>query len=375
MSDEIALTAGAPLPGLPSGWRPFRIARVADESSVIRSFYLEPADGGALDPALAGQHLPIRLTLPEGGEPIIRTYTISCAPVTGHYRISVRKLGLASSHLHDAVGQGSIIGAKTPAGDFVIDDTATHAAVLVAAGVGITPLLAMLSHLVAGEAAGRPMRPVTLFYAARSVEERAFDEEIAKLCAIAGSKLRVVRLLQQTDGAVEGRDYEEAGVLQSAIFARYLGFGRHDFYMCGPPPFMQAIYTALRDLGVADSAIHAEAFGPASLIRTSDDPAPAVALQQAAHADETVLFNPSGTVAVWSPGSGSLLELAEAAGLSPEFGCREGACGACKTRLVAGQVAYLRTTSAAHGADEVLICSAVPAARAQGEPELVLALK
>lgn len=87
-----------------------------------------------------------------------------------------------------------------------------------------------------------------------------------------------------------------------------------------------------------------------------------------------VTYQPTGTEANWTPGAGSLLELAEAAGLKPEFGCREGACGACKSKLVQGEVAYFRTTSAAHGADEVLICSAVPAACAAGDASLVIAL-
>ncbi|OQW44430.1 MAG: hypothetical protein A4S16_03875 [Proteobacteria bacterium SG_bin6] len=372
MLDEIQ--APTSLPDLPPGWRPFRIARVADESSVIRSFYLEPADGGGLDPAAAGQHLPIRLTIPGSDDPVIRTYTISCAPVAGYYRLSVRKLGLASTYLHELAAPGTIIGAKPPAGDFIIDDQAAHPAVLVAAGVGITPLLAMLSHLVAGEGAGRPMRPVTLFYAARSIEERGFDAELAALAARASGKLRLVRVLQLTDGTEAGRDYEESGFLRSELFPRYLGFGRHDFYLCGPPPFMQAVYGALRALGVADSAIHAEAFGPASLIRTGDAAAPLASRPVAATGEEVVTFNPTGTQAHWKPGDGSLLELAEAKGLKPDYGCREGACGACKCKLVAGQVAYFRETSAAHDPDEVLICSAVPASRGVGSPAVVLAL-
>ena len=196
MQDGTHATSNPGAADLPDGWRPFRIARVVDESSVIRSFYLEPADGRALAGAEAGQHLPIRLTMPGSADPVIRTYTISCAPVAGHYRISVRKLGLASTHLHEHLGPGAIIGAKPPAGNFIIDDQARHPAVLVAAGVGITPLLAMLGHLVAGEVAGRPMRPVILFYAARSAGERAFDAELGALSAQAGGKLRLVRILQ-----------------------------------------------------------------------------------------------------------------------------------------------------------------------------------
>lgn len=372
MPDQVQLSEM--LPDLPAGWRPLRVARVADESSVIRSFYLEPVDGGPLQPAAAGQHLPIRLDIPGADGPVIRTYTISGASITGHYRLSVRKLGLASTYLHEQATLGTIIGAKPPAGDFIIDDQAQHTAVLVAAGVGITPMLAMLHHLVAGEVAGRPMRPAVLFYAARSLAERAFDAELAVLREQSGGKLRLVRLLQISDGAEAGRDHDETGFLDASMFQRHLSFGRHDFYLCGPPPFMQAAYGALRGLGVADGAIFAEAFGPASLQRTADSAAPMAPRPVPATGPAMVTYQPTGTEANWTPGAGSLLELAEAAGLKPEFGCREGACGACKSKLVQGEVAYFRTTSAAHGADEVLICSAVPAACAAGDASLVIAL-
>ena len=359
---------------LAPGWRPFRIAEIANESSVIRSFYLEPADGLPIDPVAAGQHLPIQLHIPDQADPVMRTYTISHAPIEQRYRISVRKLGLASSHLHDAMQVGDMIAAKPPAGDFVIDARQRHHAVLVAAGVGITPMLTMLGHLVAGQQDGKPMRPVTLFYAAHSIDQRAFDSELAELCALAGNRLTLVRILAQSDGAHPGVDYDECGFIGPELFRRYLGFDRHDFYLCGPPPFMQAVYTGLRDLGVADNFIHAEAFGPASLTRTSDAPPPPKPQPLPADGEEPVLFDPSATQAIWRPGAGTLLELAESAGLKPEFGCRAGACGACKTRLRAGAVAYVRQTSAAHGPDEILICSAVPAARGPDDEPLVLLL-
>lgn len=357
-----------------SGWRPLRIVRIEHESSVIRSFHLEPVDGGALAVADAGQHLPIRLSIAGEVAPVLRTYTLSNAPNDRAYRISVRRLGLASSHLHAIMRVGDILYAKPPAGSFVVDTAARHRAVMVAAGVGITPLLAMLAHLVAGEEAGQAMRPVTFFYAAHSVEERAFDAELAELQARAGDKLTLIRLLSQTGGAELGRDYEEGGFMQAAVFHRHLGFERKDFYMCGPPPFMQAVYSTLREAGVADRHIHAEAFGPASLVRTGDTPECTGPAKFPSSASERVRFAPSDVDAVWNPGDGSLLELAEAAGLTPDYGCRVGACGACKSRLVSGEVAYIRQTSAAHGENEVLICSAVPAERGGGGAPVVIAL-
>jgi hypothetical protein len=129
-------------------WQNLAITQIVDESAAIRSFYLKPADGTGLVPHLAGQHLPIRLHLPGMDKPILRTYTLSAAPSDGLYRISVRRDGLASTHLHDAARLGDVIEARTPAGAFTIDAHATRPAVLLGGGVGITPLLAMLRHVV-----------------------------------------------------------------------------------------------------------------------------------------------------------------------------------------------------------------------------------
>ena len=144
--------------------------------------------------------------------------------------------------------------------------------------------------------------------------------------------------------------------------------------MCGPPGFMQAVYDALTSHGVADHRIFAEAFGPASLKRQVETRSFAPKAEPSTIPVD-VVFNAAGDHGVWEPGAGSLLEIAESSGLTPEFGCREGACGACKTPLVAGAVAYFRETSAAHSDNEVLICSAVPAATADGSANtLVLAI-
>lgn len=358
-------------------WLPLVVTKIVEESAVIKSFYLRALDGRPVRPRAAGQHLPIRFLIPGDPSPTIRTYTISSDPSADGYRISVRKLGTGSSYLHDAINVGDMIEARAPAGAFTIDAEQQHPVVLIAAGVGVTPMIAMLGHLVVeAERTGR-MRPVTMFYAARSKAERAFDGELAALGARAPLPIRFVRLLQLTDDALEGPDFEERDTIHADLFRKYLGFDRYDFFLCGPPGFMQAVYGMLRDLGVADDRIFAEAFGPASLSRTPDSSgAPAAAPAQPADGPVRVVFNQRGAEAIWSPGQGSLLEFAEASGLTPEFGCREGACGACRTKLVSGRVAKLRETSALHAADEVLLCSSVPARAALGEAnELVLAIR
>lgn len=357
-----------------SEWRPFCVTQIAVESAVIKSFYLEPADGEAIAPHRAGQHLPIRMTQPGGQPPLLRTYTVSVAPSAQQLRISVRKLGAGSSHLHDAIKVGDIIDCRAPGGDFIIDTAPAHSVVMVAAGVGITPVLAMISHLVdEGEQTGA-MRPTTLFYAARTKAERGFDGELDRLRQRSNGKLTIIRLLQDPYDAVIAADYDVQGIVSAGVLEKYLSFQLYDFYLCGPPGFMQAVYEMLTSHGVADHRIYAEAFGPASLKRQVETRS-SWPKAEPATVPVDVVFNTKGDQSTWTPGAGSLLELAEASGLTPEFGCRVGACGACKTNLVAGTAAYFRETSAAHADNEVLICSAVPAASADGSiNRLVLGL-
>lgn len=344
---------------LATQWRPFRVTRIVDESAVIRSFYLEPADGAGLVSHKAGQHLPIRLTMTGQANPVRRTYTLSTAPSDDCYRISVRRQGLASTYLHDDVGVGDTIEARTPAGDFTIDAGERRPAVLIAAGVGVTPLLAMLRHLVYEGLRKRRVRPTTVFYAARTRADRAFDTELAGLVADAKGSVRLVRVLGD---AVDAADCDVVGRIDMALLRKTLGFDDHDFYVCGPAGFTQAIYDGLRDLNVADARVHAEAFGPSALRRRTDaafGDAPPKRLPSTGSV--AVTFAESGKEARWNPDGGSLLELAEARGLAPDYSCRSGSCGTCRTRIIAGAVAYPVPPSAQVGVDEALICCAVPA--------------
>jgi ferredoxin-NADP reductase/predicted pyridoxine 5'-phosphate oxidase superfamily flavin-nucleotide-binding protein len=356
-----------------TSWRPFRIARIVDESSVIRSFHLEPADGKGILAHAAGQHLPIRVRPDPSAEPVLRTYTLSTAPSDGFYRISVKRQGLVSNHLHDDLAVGNVIEARAPAGSFVIDPFETRPAVLLAAGVGITPMLAMLRSIVFEGLRKRRVRPTFLFIAARSLAERAFDAEIAALVAQAEGAVRVIRVLEMTEGAEPGVDFDAEGRIGADLLRRTLPFDAHDFYLCGPPPFMQGLYDQLSDIGVPDARLHAEAFGPAALKRR--EPEGVDALPPVAAKLMPVAFAKSGKEARWEANAGTLLDLAEARGLTPNFGCRGGSCGTCAVRVIAGKVTYPKRPSAKVDGDHALICCAVPAApEAGGGDRLILEL-
>jgi hypothetical protein len=347
-------------------WRRFRIKEIAEESRTIRSLHLEPADGAGVIPNLPGQHLPVRVTPPGAAGPTIRNYTLSVAPSDGAYRISVKRDGLVSDHLHDLV-VGDTIEARAPAGSFTIDAAEKRPAVLLAAGVGITPMLAMLRHVVYEGARKRRTRSTWLFYSAHTKAERAFDQEIASLVAAASGAVKFVRLLGDPAGAVVGVDYDEEGRIGVELLKSRLPFDDYDFYMCGPAGFMQSVYDGLRDLQVGDGRIHAETFGPSGLARRQDEGAPRAPARTVATDPSRVVFVRSAKEARWTPRAGTLLDLAESRGLTPAFSCRRGSCGSCAAKILQGAVAYDSPPTFDVSQGQALICCAKPAETADNE--------
>ena len=356
-------------------WRPLRVTRIVDESASIRSLYLEPADAGGWPVFAAGQHLPLRLTIAEHAQPLIRTYSLSSAPADGFLRISVKRQGLASGYLHEHVKVGSLLEAKAPRGQFVLDPEQRRPLVLLAAGVGITPLLSMLREVAYQNRRLRRRRVVWLIQSARQLAELAFSRELQELQQQAGDTLQWLRVLSQPEAEVqEGRDFDLHGRITVELLKTVLPFDDYDFVMCGPSGFTQALYDGLRDLNISDGRLHAETFGPSSLQRRPDQAGPAQDWPAAATGAVPVLFQHSAKEARWLPESGSLLELAESRGLTPEFSCRGGTCGTCRTRIVSGQVTYPQPPASPPAAGEALICCAVPAASVGSPQPLVLEL-
>lgn len=339
-------------------WRRFRIERIVEESSTIRSLHLAPIDEQALIPHLAGQHLPILIR--DAKNTIRRSYTISSGPADGFYRLSVKREGRASTLLH-TMQEGDEIEALAPVGAFTIDAMErSRPAVLLAAGIGITPLLSMLHDVVQSGERTRYRRPVWLFRSSRTSYERAFDREISEMVARSEGTVQDVRVIGAQDVDDVGL-FDAAGRIDMPLLKAYLPFGDYDFYICGPSSFMQAMYDGLRELNIADTRIHAEAFGPSGLKRDYAANSSAEPRKPAALAPTRVAFTQSGKDVRWKPGEGSLLELAEQIGLSPPYGCRAGSCGDCRTKIVKGHVSYTSEPSYAVADGEALICCSVPA--------------
>jgi ferredoxin-NADP reductase/predicted pyridoxine 5'-phosphate oxidase superfamily flavin-nucleotide-binding protein len=339
-------------------WRPYRVTRIVDESAVIRSFHLAPADGHAVPPFQAGQHLPIRLKT-AGGETLHRTYTISQAPSDEGLRLSIKREGAASSHLHDQVRVGDVIEALGPRGQFTIDVSPRRPAVLIGAGVGITPMVAFARHVVTEGFRNRRTRPLHLIQVARNEDLRAFGTELRTLEQRAHGAMKLHVVLDEREGAPQGT---LAGPLTLDLLKTLLPFDDHEFFLCGPPGFMQGLYDGLRHLGVRDARIQAEAFGPSSLKRRPDGAAAAPLPPAPAATQATVSFTRTGDAAEWTPERGTLLEFAEGKGLNPPFSCRAGHCGSCATHMSAGRVTYAEPTAWRPAEGEVLLCCAVPAA-------------
>lgn len=187
----------------------------------------------------------------------------------------------------------------------------------------------------------------------------------------ATAKIRYVPVVSQPENdARAGEDFEATGRITPDLIRSQLALDDYDFFLCGPPPFMQAIYDMLRDLGVSDSRIFAENFGPAALNRRAETGAGNVLPAPEAET-ASVVFKASGSKAEWARGDATLLEVAEAQGLAPQFSCRSGSCGSCLTRKITGKVTYRTPPTADHSEDDVLICCAVPA---EGSDTVVLDL-
>lgn len=242
----------------PGGWRGGRAFRVADkvrESAEITSFYLRPADGGALLDFVPGQYIGLRLLL--DGEEVRRNYSLSQAPNGREYRISVKREagGRVSNHLHDRVAVGDELELFAPAGEFTLNRS-RKPLVLISAGVGITPLLAML------EAAVDDGRPIHFIHCARDRQVQAFAARVDALVA-QHPQVKRYYCLEQADAAADAQ-----GRLDAALLQRWLPAERDlDAYFLGPKPFMAMLKRQLRELGVPDAQARYEFFGPASALQ------------------------------------------------------------------------------------------------------------
>jgi ferredoxin-NADP reductase len=244
---------------------------------------------------------------------------------------------------------------KAPSGRFFIDPEAGVPAVFIAGGIGITPMMSMLRWCTAEQ----PERPVHLYYGVRNSADHAFKAVLEELAASHPAFRLHVAYSDPAPEDVQGRDHQHSGRIDLALLRRSLPHGRHQFYLCGPPPMMQSLVPALREWGVQESDIHFEAFGPAS-VQTGEPATNEPPASTAATLD--VHFRRSGRSLVWDGQDANLLDFAERHGVALDSGCRSGSCGACETKLDSGAVGYAEKPDHAIAAGHCLLCVGRPLA-------------
>jgi len=333
------LASMSPPPAWP-GFRPMAVAAVTPESHSVVSVHLADPDGAAVPPALPGQFLTLRLPATTATAPLLRSYSLSGSPAASTYRVSVKREphGAGSQYIHDRLRAGDLLETAAPRGTFLLD-SGTAPVLLISAGVGATPVLAMLHAL----AAAGSDRDVWWLHGARSRAEEPFAAESRSLVESLPHGHRHVCFSRPDPGDVEGHDYQTAGRLSPAVLTN-LGLPRDaDTYICGPAAFMSEVSAAVVGMGIDATRIRTEIFGATPSITPGIAPTPARPPHQPQGEPgdgPDVAFARSGLTARWADGYGSLLELAEACDVPVRWSCRTGVCHTCETALLSGAVSY-----------------------------------
>ena len=341
----------APAIGVEPGWngfRPLRVSAVRRESSQVMSIFLEADDHTALPRPLPGQYLTVRI--PDAGNPMaMRSYSLSGDPTAAEYRISVKREdhGVVSRWLHAHIEAGSVLQAAAPRGDFYLTESDSPV-VLISAGIGVTPVLAMLHALSAEHSS----RDIWWLHTVRNRETEAFAAEVAALVeSLPHAQQRV--FYTQIHGRVNESTIAALGLPANA-----------SAYLCGPTQFMTDIRDALGAAGLDAARIRSELFGALPPINPGVvDGGPHKPPHPPAGAPGTgpsITFARSGLTVNWSPDYRSILDLAEACDVPTRFACRSGVCHVCETGIVDGTTTYVQPPLEPPGPQTVLICSAAP---------------
>jgi ferredoxin-NADP reductase/MOSC domain-containing protein YiiM len=357
------LTTVSPPPAWP-GFRPLKVLNIEPESASVFSITLASVDGKPLPAALPGQFLTIRLMPNPQDSPVIRSYSLSGRPGAETYRISVKQEahGLASSYLHQHVKTGDTVDAAAPRGTFLLAQADTPV-LLLSAGVGATPVLAML-HALAAEPR---QRTVWWLHAARDGGSHPFAEETRGLLTRLPTARSFVFYSHPRSIDRPGTDYTASGRLTPESIRALQPPQDADAYLCGPAGFMRDMTAALKACGLSPARIHTEVFGAAAALTPGVVTKSARAPHQPARAASgepgpSVSFARSGLTVPWHPDYGTLLELAEACDVPVRWSCRTGVCHNCETALLAGRVDYSPEPVEPPAEGSALICCSTPSA-------------
>ena len=338
-SGNAGLASTSPPPAWP-GFRQLTVTEIVRESDSAISLRLEDPTGAPLPAPRPGQYLTLRIQPGKGERALLRNYSLSGPPGAAYYRVTVRRErdGAVSGYLHTRVAVGDQLDIAAPRGTFILDQTPAPV-LLISAGIGATPVLAMLQSL----AQERSEREIWCLYGARNGREHPFAAEARALLASLPNGRAHVYYSRPDPNDVEGRDFDSAGRLTASLLAELKPPSNAEAYMCGPTAFMDDISAGLAALGFDASRVHTEVFGPAAAETPGIAATPARAPHRPAGqpgSGPMIAFARSDLTIPWSSDYGTLLALAESCDVPVRWSCRTGVCQTCETTLIAGDVDY-----------------------------------
>ena len=353
------LAATSPPPAWP-GFRKVTATAITPESDSTISIRLEDPSGAALPAARPGQYLTLRVQPDQRPRAVLRNYSLCGPPGAAYYRITVKREhgGVASGYLHTRLAVGDQLDIAAPRGTFILDQT-DGPVLLMSAGIGATPVLAMLQALVQE----RSKREIWWLHGARNGREHPFAAEARALLASLPSTRAHVYYSHPDPDDLEGRDFDSAGRLDASGLATLEPPSDAAAYLCGPTGFMDDLSAGLAALGFDASRIHTEVFGPAASMTPGIAAAPARPPHPPSGppgSGPTIAFARSDLTIPWSTDYGTLLQLAESCDVPVRWSCRTGVCQTCETALIAGDVDYSPDPVEPPTDGSVFICCSQP---------------
>ena len=342
------------------GFRQLKVSNIHQESASVVSLTLTPADDRPLVAALPGQFIILRLQPTPNGPTLLRNYSLSDLPSADRYRISIKlePNGAASTYLHQQIRQGDLLEVAAPRGNFTLQP-GTRPVVLVSAGVGATPVLAML-HSLAHEISPRQ---VWWLFGARNGDEHPFARESHDLIKALPNGKRFIAYSRPGFGDRLGVHFDHAGHITVEVLEK-LGTPRDaDFYLCGPAAFLRDLTDRLLTWGVSEDRLHSEVFGdgkqfaPGVINQSQARPHPP---EGSLDSGPKVSFVRSSLNVRWDPKFSSLLDFAEACDVPVRWACRTGVCHTCECSLISGSVGYQPEPLEPPVQGNVLICCSRP---------------
>jgi len=331
----------------------FIVDSIVQESSTIRSFYLKREDKKPLVDYLPGQFITIQVLLEGFEKPVLRNYTLSDRPGRSYYKITVKKEenGLVSKFLHERIGQGDLIKVSQPSGDFYLDQESSRPMIMLSGGVGITPMLSMLEHLVFTNADKK-------IYFIHSSMNKGVQPMAERLSEIKNHHSNITVNIHHSNplhNEQKGVDFDNEGMISLDYLKETIpNPSMCTYYLCGPNPFMHAMYNYLIELGVAESNIKYEFFKDAKKLGKSLD------VHKSEQDSYKIEFAKGGKTIEWTNEYNSILELAESVDIFPDNSCRMGTCLTCESRLLNGEITYDPEPFMEIPEGRVLICCSKP---------------